>query len=205
MIRIVRSILILLLPLAIAFASCSGAPKHPAELASADSLNRSMISIDSVFRRIDTVAVRKAYEKITYSLGYIQYNLKDTLPREEGLFLSGFYYVRRPLGICTKAAKELRQKIKEELTQCGNLAHDLRHNTLSEKLDPKTCIRKEREHVMALAASAGTLAPAVFQAMKTYEEKFSGVQTKVDELKAKGGKEPPGSYTKKNEGDGDAD
>ncbi len=183
--------------------SCSGAPKHPVELAAADSLNRVIKSIDSVVHKIDSVAVKKAFEKIEYSLRYIQFNQKDTISKEDGLMLQRFFTAKRPLSVYMKLGKELNQKIKEEKERCKNLAHDLRHNTLNANLDAKACVANEQAHVGSLSLSATTLLPAITGALKSYEELQPRVESMVNNLKAKGGKEPPASVksTKEEEED----
>ncbi len=200
----------LVLLAALGFTSCSGVSKHPIELASADSLSKAVEVIDSVFKKIDTAAVHKAYDLLSSNLRYIKFNLedptrKDTITRDERLFLTQFFNVKRVLGICTSDGRELLKKIHEEEIQCTSLAHDLRHNTLSEKLDAKTCLLREKQHVTALSNSAGMLAPAVLNAFKTYQEKMEGVLDKVKQLKATGGKEPPVLTGKKRTDDEDDD
>jgi hypothetical protein len=171
--------------------SCSGSPKHPMELAAADSLNRVIKSIDSVVRKIDSVAIQKAFEKIDYSLRYIQFNQKDTIRKEDGLMLQRFFTAKRPLSVYIKLGGELNRKIKEEKERCKNLAHDLRHNTLNANLDAKTCVASEQAHVASLALSANTLGPAITEAMKSFEDLQPKVEIMVKALQAKGGKEPP--------------
>jgi hypothetical protein len=185
------SLLAILFSISALFMSCSGSPKHPAELATADSLNQVMKSMDTLFLKVDSIEVKNDFEKLVHSLAYIQFNLKDTLPREDGLLLSHFFNLKRPLGYYVKLGGELNRKIKEEKERCLNLSHDLKHNTLNSKLDVTSCVKNERNHVTSLILSAEALLPAVANALKDYKELVPKIDSKVEEIKAKGGKEPP--------------
>jgi hypothetical protein len=183
-------ILFLLMTLALAFHSCSNSPKHPAELATADSLCRVAKASDSVLNTIDTLEVKKMLKQLNYSLAYIQLNRKDTLSRGEGAQLSSFYILKKPLTIFLKKQQEIRIKNKLELEQCRNLMHDLQHNTLEAKLDAHACMEKERLRSEAISHSLASIFPSIHEIIKRYREQYTPIEAQVNELKAKGGTEP---------------
>jgi hypothetical protein len=172
--------------------SCSGDPKHPAELASADSLAKVVHTADSIFKTVDSLTVKKTLQQINYSLAYIQLNQKDTIDREEGRLLLNFYQLKRPLYVFTKHKSELSLKIVEQKQQSQNLAHDLRHNTLDAKLNIGNCLQDERRHAAPIIYSSETLVTAINEALKKFKEQYPLIESRVNALKAKGGKEPQG-------------
>ncbi len=174
------------------FPSCTGDPKHPSELASADSLNRTMKIADSLFRSMDSVKIKQSLFQINYSLAFIQLNQKDTINREEGQLLLNFYNLKRPLTAFSKQKKEIEQKIRQEKEQCADLAHDLKHNTLDPKLNLAACLKNERKRVEAITSFCTIVAPAVAESMKHFKELYPRIEARVNQLKAKGGKEPQG-------------
>jgi hypothetical protein len=196
-------ILFLLINLALAFHSCSNTPKHPAELAAADSLCRVAKATDSVLNTQDTMEVKKMLKDLSYSLAYIQLNRKDTLSRGEGVQLSSFYILKKPLNIFLKKQHEIRVKNKLELEQCRNLAHDLQHNTLDAKLDARQCLEKERLRSDAISKSLASIFPSIHEIIKSFREQYPPIEARVKELKAKGGTEPP--QTENNAGKDDDD
>jgi len=176
----------------LAFPSCSGDSKHPSELASADSLCKVLKTADSLFNSMDSAVVTKSLQQINYSLAYIQQNQKDTIGRAEGKMLLEFYKIKRPLIAYSKQKKEVANNMHQEKEQCENLSHDLKHNTLDTKLDLKTCLQNERSRVAAISSFCSAIAPAVSRSMKNFKDLYPQIETRVNQLKAKGGKEPIG-------------
>jgi hypothetical protein len=183
----------------IAFSSCFSSPKHPAELATADSLCKVIAPMDSLFRKTDSLVVKKMFADIDYKLAYIRYNQKDTVLTAEAAILTRYYNAKIVAGIYLKLGGELQRKIKEEKERCANLAHDLRHNTLKSSLDPRTCVEGERMHQASLSLSLNTMGPALLEARRAYKELTPKVDTIIDSLKAKGGQEPPADMLNKAE------
>jgi hypothetical protein len=153
--------------------------------------------MDSLFRKTDSLAIKKMFADIDYKLAYIQYNQKDTLRTPEAAILTRYYNAKIVAGIYIKLGGELQRKIKEEKQRCANLAHDLRHNTLKSSLDPKTCVEGERMHQASLSISVNALGPALLEAQKAYKELTPQVETFIGGLKAQGGQEPPADMLNK--------
>jgi hypothetical protein len=195
---------VLFLSVTLMFLSCSSSPKHPAELAAADSLKKVIRTTDSVFRRIDSLAVNSTLHQITYCLAYIQLNQKDTIDKADGRTLLNFYQLKRPLSVFSKHRKEIEHKLAEQKLQCENLVHDLTHNTLDPKLDLSACLQNERRRVASIAGSTSFLTDAVSDALKKFKEQYPNLEGRMNTLKAKGGKEPQG-LDKQSDADEDRD
>ncbi|HXC04116.1 MAG TPA: hypothetical protein VNZ86_05140 [Bacteroidia bacterium] len=170
--------------------SCSGSPKNPAELVSADSLCHVVSKLDSACKHTDTLSIRKTLRAVTYNLAYIQLNRTDTLSREEGYRLARYNSLKKPLLMYLLSMKEIKDHIEEEKKQCENLAHDLRHNTLAPKLDARTCLNTEMRRVAGLCNSAGSIFPALKQTLIQISSMDSSIVPEVGRLKSRGGKEP---------------
>ena len=190
---IARSIVTSLLALVIIMdllTSCNGSPKHPAELASADSLCRVLKTMDSTYKHTDTLLLRKTLRSITYNLAYIQLNGKDTLSKEEGLRLMRYNSLKRPLRIYLQTNRLVAENIDKEKKQCENLAHDLKHNTLDSKLSASSCLMTEMRRVASLSNTVGSIYPTLKRTLLQTASFDSVIVKEVDMLKAKGGKEP---------------
>jgi hypothetical protein len=181
--------------------SCFSNPKHPAELASADSLCKVLTPLDSLFRKTDSTEVKKIYAEVDNNLAYVQFNNKDSLTQDAGLLLSRYYNAKIILGVYVKLGGDLFRKIKEEKIRCTDLAHDLRHNTLKETLDPRMCVDSEKSHVASLAMSVSALRPELDRSLSTYKELNPKMITWMAALKSKGGVEPPADRDKKHPGE----
>jgi hypothetical protein len=184
--------------------SCNSEPKHPAELTTADSLLRMVNQADSLFHTVNSEEVDKTQKDISYKLAYFQTNNKDTLKREQARILTEYHRLKRALSFYTKGKEEMIKAIKEEKLQCINLAHDLRNNTLEEKLDAKACVDSERKRVLKIHQSVAMIVPAVAASFAGYKAQTPGIDSIVSGLRANGGVEPAGDFkTKKGDDDDD--
>jgi hypothetical protein len=188
-----RLFFLLSMALALALHSCSNSPKHPVELAVADSLLHASRSTDSLLRAVDTTEVKKMIWQLSYDLAYIQFNRKDTLSQEEGVILSSFYLLKKPLSIFLKKHEEIRRFNKTVRSQAENLQHDLLHNSFDEKLSLQNCLTSERHRAEAVSLALASIFPSITQIIQTYRDQVSAIEARVQSLKKEGGKEPPDS------------
>jgi hypothetical protein len=176
---------------AFALFSCNNSPRHPAELSVSDSLVHAARNTDSLLHTVDTVEIQKMISKLSYDLAYIQFNHKDTLSHEEGITLSSFYLLKKPLSIFLKKQEEIRRLNKAARRQAENLQHDLLHNSFDEKLNLQNCLASERRRAEAVSRALASVFPSIVEIMKSYRDQAPGIEARVQSIKAQGGKEPP--------------
>ncbi len=115
------------------FSSCNNSHTYDKYVKELDSLKIVVEQSVANFKTVDSVECYNAYSKQFTYAGYINVNLKDTVPRSTAEALQTFYMLGRSMVNYLAMRPVWLSEAQKSISQLTHLSHDLRNGSVEDK------------------------------------------------------------------------
>jgi len=142
-------------------------------------------SLDSAAERIMKVDSAMAFELVnTFEdrLAFLQYELKDTLPREEAFFVDGWFRMRKSVRKFSNSYVAIVNELKISQQQLKDLRFDA-ENGLVENEQFDDYVALEKENVEKVSYAAHDMMGSIEKIIPLYEKRLPRVDSLINTYK----------------------
>lgn len=140
------------------------------KMAQIDKLSMQLDSVDQRVHAIDSARAMNAASIYEQNLAYMQYDLKDTLPREEAFFVDTYYRLRKGFRQYSASYNQISNEIRITKQQLEDLRFDAENGLLEEK-HFDDYIALETENVHKVSSAANDMMSKIELVLPLYEKK----------------------------------
>jgi len=154
------------------------------KMAELDELDAKLDSSSQLLNSVDSARAMQAVQTYEKNLHYIQYDLKDTLPREEAFFVDSYYRLRKIMRKYGENYTNLSNEIVSAEQQLTNLRKDVKNGLIeAEQFDEYLTL--ERENVESIFYATKGLIEPFKKALPLYQEKNPRIDSLINSFEAK--------------------
>jgi hypothetical protein len=174
-------------------AGCGTPAANEKAATEADQLQIALGSADSILQKIDLEKVENTAQTIKNNAQFIQASIPkmgDTLDFGTALFLTDYRSLYKDFEVVEKNHRLLRQAIDSSRINLGNLANDLRSNSLTEGLTPDSAVAYEKRQAAQLRTFADDIQKRYAIATVQYDSLVPRVNQYLELIKQRTGTVP---------------
>jgi len=143
--------------------------------------------LDTVYQKVESIDSARSMEAVIEfekNIEIIQYDLKDTFPRETAFFVDEYYRLKKALRNFAKDYNALAQETAISKNQLKNLRKDA-ENGLVEKEQFNDYLELEKENVNKLYEVSNSIIPPMQKALPIFEAKNPKIDSIIQAYQAK--------------------
>jgi len=128
--KIICTVLIACVFTALLTTSCKHGNQYPKETATLDSLNKVLLSTDSLLRKTDSAKIKKSVDHVIITMDYVHMLAKDTVSSSARDILKTFGSTQWELQIFLNRQAILKKELPKSIAQIDHLSHDMKNDLI---------------------------------------------------------------------------